>query len=438
MKVTFGATIESACALTRPDAPPHDEEELLRQAHAKKKDETADLSSSAVISFPQALSFLPLPVEEAPCTGGQSGDRADALAASVDAGTGLPEGALASLSLNAHMPGEDAASGGLVQTGGAAAPESFREATPSDARAKAAARLFSRIGEDWGSKEKAPPSGPADAHAKAPARFFSPIEDSDAKESTSGITSADARADIALHKPFQEGFPADGRSAQVSHDEITSATVPRAEMRIAPTQEPESGRVEKAAPRSENCPPRTEEIAVPAETALAQGDATGKSQGAAHSAERAQTAQANAPHAAPEPSASAQLARSTANALARGESQFHLRLRPEGMGEVAVTIRAKERELSLDIRASSGETRELILSQIDDLKGGLAASEYRLGELSVEVNASGHEGAAFSTFAQEQGNREAPRQPVKAPPIAAATKSDRIIPTHRGAIMYRI
>ena len=209
-------------------------------------------------------------------------------------------------------------------------------------------------------------------------------------------------------------------------------------MRIAPTQEPESGRVEKAAPRSENCPPRTEEIAVPAETALAQGDATGKSQGAAHSAERAQTAQANAPHAAPEPSASAQLARSTANALARGESQFHLRLRPEGMGEVAVTIRAKERELSLDIRASSGETRELILSQIDDLKGGLAASEYRLGELSVEVNASGHEGAAFSTFAQEQGNREAPRQPVKAPPIAAATKSDRIIPTHRGAIMYRI
>jgi flagellar hook-length control protein FliK len=132
------------------------------------------------------------------------------------------------------------------------------------------------------------------------------------------------------------------------------------------------------------------------------------------------------------------LARSAVGALARGESQFHLRLRPEGIGEVAVTIRARERELSLHIRASSGETRELILSQIDDLRGGLATGDYRLGELSVEVNTSGHEGAAFSTFAQGEGNREAPRQPLKQSQVAAAEVPDRVIQTRKGAILYRI
>lgn len=105
---------------------------------------------------------------------------------------------------------------------------------------------------------------------------------------------------------------------------------------------------------------------------------------------------------------------------------------------MAVTIHARERELSLHIHTSSGETREMILSQIDDLKGGLAAGDYRLGELSVDVNASGQENTAFSTFAQGQSDRETPRQSTKDSPVAAKEQPARVVQVRKGAIMYRI
>jgi flagellar hook-length control protein FliK len=159
----------------------------------------------------------------------------------------------------------------------------------------------------------------------------------------------------------------------------------------------------------------------------------GEAREAASAEQAAGTRQAERPE-----SASAQLVHSTARALARGENTFKLRLRPEGMGEVSVTIHARERDLSLSIRASSETTRTLILSQIDDLRSGLSTGDYRLGELSVEVNANGYGGAGSSAASQEQEDARPRRASRKVGGQTAEAAPERAPQTRAGAIMYRI
>lgn len=137
-------------------------------------------------------------------------------------------------------------------------------------------------------------------------------------------------------------------------------------------------------------------------------------------------------------SASAQLAHSTTRALTRGENTFQLRLRPEGMGEVSVTIHAREHDLSLSIRASSETTRTLILSQIDDLRSGLATGDYRLGALNVEVNANGYGGAGSEAASQEREGGRQRRASGKIRRQTAEAAPDRTLQARAGAIMYRI
>ncbi len=134
-------------------------------------------------------------------------------------------------------------------------------------------------------------------------------------------------------------------------------------------------------------------------------------------------AEAQRPEAATSPreaDAAAQLFRATTTALARGETRYRLKLRPVGLGEVAVSISARDRELHLTIRTQSESTREIILNQIGALKLELASGEYRLSGFSVDVSGGGAGGEAFSAFQDGQERRNAGERHPEAHPTPAA------------------
>ncbi len=167
-------------------------------------------------------------------------------------------------------------------------------------------------------------------------------------------------------------------------------------------------------------------------------------QGAPRTEQTGAAAPTDAPRSTFEPNAAMQLARATAGALSRGEREFRLRLRPEGMGEVAVTISARDRDLHLTIRAASESTRDLILNQIGGLREELTAGGYHLNGFSVDVSGGGGQGGQTFTFQQDPGRQSGQRpearpeaRPGGAPPPKEAPRAGA--PEARaGAINYRI
>jgi len=166
-------------------------------------------------------------------------------------------------------------------------------------------------------------------------------------------------------------------------------------------------------------------------------------QGAPRTEQTSAVAPADAPRSTIEPNAAMQLARATAGAMNRGEREYRLRLRPEGVGEVAVTIISRDRDLHLTIHAASESTRDLILNQIGGLKEELTAGGYHLNGFSVDVSGGGQGGQAF-TFQQDPGRQSGQRpearpetRPGGAPPPKEAPRAG--VPEVRaGAINYRI
>ena len=141
---------------------------------------------------------------------------------------------------------------------------------------------------------------------------------------------------------------------------------------------------------------------------------------------------------------SAQLGRAALNAARRGETRFHLKLRPEGVGEVAVTISAKDNDLRLSIRTGSESTRELILSQIDGLKQELTQGGYHLEGFSVDVSGgqSGQGGQSFA-FRQDPGSQperqpDARPQPKTGMPAPKEARFPREPEARIGSINVRI
>lgn len=156
------------------------------------------------------------------------------------------------------------------------------------------------------------------------------------------------------------------------------------------------------------------------------------------------SARTSAANASPDPDASRQLVRSAIHALQRGETRYHLKLNPENLGEVAVTISARDRELHLTIHAASEATRDLIENQAGGLRSGLADSGYHLSGFSVDVSANGRGGEAFSAFQQGADGQAPGRQPDAKPDggpayrLAARAQPERVLETRAGAINLRI
>jgi flagellar hook-length control protein FliK len=154
-------------------------------------------------------------------------------------------------------------------------------------------------------------------------------------------------------------------------------------------------------------------------------------------------ARTEAPRSAFEPDTGTQLARASLGALGRGDREYRLKLRPEGVGEVAVTIGAQGRELRLTIRASQESTRELILGQIGTLKEQLEDSGYRLSGFSVDVSGgngggSGGQAPAFQQSPERQPEAHRGARPEAAPQPQPKEPTRAAPNVWQGAINYRI
>ncbi len=120
---------------------------------------------------------------------------------------------------------------------------------------------------------------------------------------------------------------------------------------------------------------------------------------AAAKALRAESMQA-APDMAPEntvreENVAMQVARASIRALGRGATEYRIRLSPEGLGEVEVTVVAKGKAVSLSMRTDNEAARGLILGHADELRAELGQQSYQVEGLSVEVGMNSGNGAGF-------------------------------------------
>lgn len=96
-----------------------------------------------------------------------------------------------------------------------------------------------------------------------------------------------------------------------------------------------------------------------------------------------------------EENAAMQVARASVHALRRGMTEYRVRLSPEGLGDVEVTVVTKGKVVSLSMRTDNEVARGLILDHADELRSELRQQDYQVSGLSVEVGMDSRNGAGF-------------------------------------------
>ena len=139
-----------------------------------------------------------------------------------------------------------------------------------------------------------------------------------------------------------------------------------------------------------------------------------------------------------------QVAKATMAALKRGATEYKLRLKPEGLGQVDVTVSAKGSEITLSMKTDNEAAKGLILGHADELRTELRAQNYQINGLTVEVgmdNQGGSESFASGQHAQQafERGRTTAEQPYTQPAETQAPLQQRPQPAPRsGTINYRI
>ncbi len=119
--------------------------------------------------------------------------------------------------------------------------------------------------------------------------------------------------------------------------------------------------------------------------------------------QEAQAAQDIAPDStAREEHAALQVARATVSAIKRGAAEYKLRLRPEGLGQVEVTVSTKGNEISLSMKTDNEDARGLILGHADELRAELRSQNFQVNGLTVEVSMDNQGGGEFTSSRQSQ------------------------------------
>jgi flagellar hook-length control protein FliK len=96
-----------------------------------------------------------------------------------------------------------------------------------------------------------------------------------------------------------------------------------------------------------------------------------------------------------EEGAAMQVARASVHALRRGMTEYRVRLSPEGLGEVEITVVTKGKAVSLSMRTDNEMARGLILDHADELRAELNQQNYQVSGFSVEVGMNGGSGTGF-------------------------------------------
>jgi flagellar hook-length control protein FliK len=121
-------------------------------------------------------------------------------------------------------------------------------------------------------------------------------------------------------------------------------------------------------------------------------------------AEGTQSAKDPAPeNTVPEENAAIQVARASVHALRRGMAEYRVRLSPEGLGNVEVTVVTKGKAVTLSMRTDNEMARGLILDHADELRAELHQQNYQVSGLSVEVGTDGGNTAGFFTPREHAG-----------------------------------
>ncbi|MPN12646.1 hypothetical protein SDC9_159965 [bioreactor metagenome] len=79
-----------------------------------------------------------------------------------------------------------------------------------------------------------------------------------------------------------------------------------------------------------------------------------------------------------------QIADSVKDNITAGRDNFTLRLKPEGLGNVTVTMSFKKEKIEMRIKSDTAMTKELIATQLGELKNELESSGYKIDTLNVE------------------------------------------------------
>lgn len=95
-----------------------------------------------------------------------------------------------------------------------------------------------------------------------------------------------------------------------------------------------------------------------------------------------------------------------------GTYQLMLQLAPAQLGNVRVQVQLKNGEVSIQVRAADGSTRDLLRDNIGDLRGSLEEMGLQAGDVDVDSQGPGDTSAFASLLGDDAGNDSAPRAAV--------------------------
>lgn len=95
---------------------------------------------------------------------------------------------------------------------------------------------------------------------------------------------------------------------------------------------------------------------------------------------------------------------------AKSDSCFQMKLYPEGLGEIQITLSWRENQVTLDILTHNPATQQLLDSQANQLKAALIAHDYQVAGLNIHNNSADNAGLAdgfyFSQNHADRGNNK--------------------------------
>ncbi|MCX7614249.1 MAG: flagellar hook-length control protein FliK [Clostridiales bacterium] len=107
-----------------------------------------------------------------------------------------------------------------------------------------------------------------------------------------------------------------------------------------------------------------------------------------------------------------QVSNNIQGALKSDRFSFDMKLKPDGLGQVKVKLTCENGIISLDIQTHSEETHKLLAGQLNQLKESLAANNYEVSHLNVNLLSDGkasggwQDSSAGFGSSQENGNSE--------------------------------
>lgn len=116
-----------------------------------------------------------------------------------------------------------------------------------------------------------------------------------------------------------------------------------------------------------------------------------------------------------------QVTEKISQAIGEGSASFKMKLHPEGLGQVDVTLTCEKGKVSLEILASVYSTKQLLEGQAGELKAALGAKNFDLTHMDVQAQTN--TGFSLNSFSgQTSGGNSAWQPAQRTPPVYAGAQ----------------